>query len=209
MTPPPDEGNVTPGRGVDRGAGVELLRDLVVECEERDRRRLVESDQVEQLDDVVGDAKVGLSCAADLIVTKLERHTQPVAPCEHEPDQERPHDVVVGHPSWLWRVLRLDLTHEAAVGTGPHPQHRLHVLVDKLRAIDCTLAEFEMLLDAAEIIEEIDLEPNGIKELLLVIDWTRPLHIVVVVDSVRREERLVTVCEPHADRWADGYRRRR
>lgn len=80
---------------------------------------------------------------------------------------------------------------------------------DKLRVIDCTLAEFEILLDAAEIIEEVDLEPNGMKELLLVIDWTRPLHIVVVVDSLRYEERLVTVYEPDAERWTDGYRRRR
>jgi len=80
---------------------------------------------------------------------------------------------------------------------------------DKLRTIDCTLAEFELLLDAAEIIEEVDLEPNGTKELLLVIDWTRPLHIVVVVDGSRHEERLVTVYEPDAERWTDGYRRRR
>ena len=37
-------------------------RDLMVECEERDRRRVVESDHGEQFDDVVGDAKVGLPC---------------------------------------------------------------------------------------------------------------------------------------------------
>jgi len=80
---------------------------------------------------------------------------------------------------------------------------------DKLRAIDCTLAEFKLPLDAAEIIEEVDLDPNGMKELLLVVDWTRPLHIVVVVDSLRHEERLVTVYEPDAERWTDGYRRRR
>jgi len=43
----------------------------------------------------------------------------------------------------------------------------------------------------------------------LAIDWSRPLHVVVVVDAARREERLVTVYEPDADRWTNGYRRRR
>ena len=80
---------------------------------------------------------------------------------------------------------------------------------DKLRAIDCTLGEFDLLLDAAEVIEEIELELSATKELLLAIDWSRPLHVVVVVDAARREERLVTVYEPDADRWTNGYRRRR
>lgn len=82
-------------------------------------------------------------------------------------------------------------------------------MFDKLRAIDCTLAEFDLLLADAEVIEEVDLEPHGVKELLLVVEWRVPLHVVVVVDSNRHEERLVTVYEPDADRWADGYRRRR
>lgn len=102
----------------------------------------------------------------------------------------------------LWRAYRDQRCGSSRRSSASTP-------FDKLRAIDCTLAEFELLLDAAEIIEEVDLDPDGTKELLLVIDWTRPLHIVVVVDSSRREERLVTVYEPDAERWTDGYRRRR
>lgn len=82
-------------------------------------------------------------------------------------------------------------------------------MFDKLRAIDCTLSEFEGLLGEAEIIEEIELEPPSTKELLLIIDWNLPLHVVVVVDPSREEERLVTVYEPDAERWTDGYRGRR
>lgn len=79
---------------------------------------------------------------------------------------------------------------------------------DKLRAL-CTLAVFEVVLAEAEIIEETDLEPDEVKELLLAMEWRVPLHVVVVVDPNHREERLVTVYEPDADRWTDGYRRRR
>lgn len=78
---------------------------------------------------------------------------------------------------------------------------------DKLRSIDCTFVEFAEVLEVAEIIEEVDAEPS--KELLLLVEWTRPLHAVVVVDDVREEERLITVYEPDPERWADGYRRRR
>ena len=80
---------------------------------------------------------------------------------------------------------------------------------DKLRAIDCTLAEFTVLLDAAEVIEEVELAPDASKELLLAVAWKRPLHVVVVVDAARREERVVTVYEPDPNRWTDEYRRRR
>ena len=97
----------------------------------------------------------------------------------------------------------------------PRPKHwrfekvlSEHVF-DKLRVIDFTLAEFDVLRADAEVIEEVDLELHGVKELLLVVEWRVPLHVVVVVDSNRHEERLVTVYEPDADRWTDGYRRRR
>lgn len=58
----------------------------------------------------------------------------------------------------------------------PRPKHSRfervlseHVF-DKLRAIDCTLAEFEILLAEAEVIEEVDLVPDGVKELLLIVE---------------------------------------
>jgi hypothetical protein len=48
-----------------------------------------------------------------------------------------------------------------------------------------------------------------VKELLVALDWKRPLHVVVVLDEQRQEERLVTVYEPEPDRWSPDYRRRR
>jgi len=59
------------------------------------------------------------------------------------------------------------------------------------------------------VIEETSLEPDVLKELLLLLDWTPPLHVVVVVDSQSREERIVTVYELHEDRWSSDHRERR
>ena len=80
---------------------------------------------------------------------------------------------------------------------------------DKLRLIDCTFSEFELALESAEVIEETTLESDALKELLLLVDWKRPLHVVVVVDARSREERIVTVYEPHEDMWSSDYRERR
>ena len=80
---------------------------------------------------------------------------------------------------------------------------------DKLRLLDCTLAEFDAVLAAAEVIEERQLGPAELKELVLVVDWVRPLHVVVVVDDENEEERVVTVYEPDPDQWSSDYRRRR
>ena len=48
-----------------------------------------------------------------------------------------------------------------------------------------------------------------LKELVMYLDWSRPLHVVVIVDDVHREERLVTVYEPAPDRWSENFRVRR
>ncbi len=81
---------------------------------------------------------------------------------------------------------------------------------DKLRLLDCTVAEFEVAIESAVVIEEHPIDDEGsLKELVLVVDWTRPLHLVVVVDERRREERIVTVYEPDPDLWSPDYRRRR
>ena len=90
-----------------------------------------------------------------------------------------------------------------------HPKVISEHAFDKLLVLDCTLAELEVALDGAEIIEERELDDGTTKELLLVVDWKRPLHIVVVVDDQRREERIVTVYEPLAGQWTADYRRRR
>jgi hypothetical protein len=51
---------------------------------------------------------------------------------------------------------------------------------DKLRLLDCTFAEFEAAIELAEVIEEHPITDDGsVKELVLVVEWTRPLHLVV------------------------------
>jgi hypothetical protein len=80
---------------------------------------------------------------------------------------------------------------------------------EKAQALDITLAEFEVLLGSGEIIAEDALGPGKVKELLLLVEWLRPLHVVVVVDDVQREERIVTVYEPDPARWSADHRRRR
>lgn len=60
--------------------------------------------------------------------------------------------------------------------------------------------EFDLALESAEVIEEISLESDVPKELLFLVEWKRPLHGVVAVDSRSHKERLVTVYEPHGDR---------
>ena len=79
---------------------------------------------------------------------------------------------------------------------------------DKLRHIDCEFREFAAALEAAEVIEEHALAGGQLKEVVLVVKWVRPLHVIVVVDDRHHEERIVTVYEPDPDRWQDEYRRR-
>lgn len=80
---------------------------------------------------------------------------------------------------------------------------------DKLRLLDCTFAEFEVAAEHAEVIEEHQMGDEALRELVLALDWTRPLHLVVVVDDHRREERIVTVYEPDPALWSPDYRRSR
>jgi hypothetical protein len=80
---------------------------------------------------------------------------------------------------------------------------------DKLRSIDLGLTEFEELLDTAAVIEETVLAPDQLKELVLLIEWIRPIHLVVIVDDTHEEERILTVYEPDPTRWQPGFRRRR
>jgi hypothetical protein len=80
---------------------------------------------------------------------------------------------------------------------------------DKVRSLDMTLAEFEQLLGSGEIIEETELQALEVKEVVLVIEWKRPVHVVVIVDDARHEERIVTVYEPDPDQWSPDLKRRR
>lgn len=86
--------------------------------------------------------------------------------------------------------------------------YRRHVF-DKLRQIDLPLAEFQGLFGEAEVIGEAEVGVLAHKELLLLIEWRRPLHVSLVVDEARAEERIVTVYEPDPAEWTADYRRRR
>ena len=79
---------------------------------------------------------------------------------------------------------------------------------DKLRLIDCLFDEFSAACEAAEVIEETDVS-EGLMELVLTLAWQRPLHVVVIVDEVHQEDRVVTVYEPGPERWSADFRRRR
>lgn len=79
----------------------------------------------------------------------------------------------------------------------------------KVRGLDMALAEFERLLGTGEVIEQTPLQTLVVKQLLLVAGWHHTLHVVVVVDDVRQEERIVTVYEPDPARWSADSRRRR
>lgn len=86
--------------------------------------------------------------------------------------------------------------------------YSLHVF-QKLRIIDLGLAEFEQLLGDGEVIEELQDSPEQTREVVLLVEWTRPLHLVVAVDSGQQEERLVTVYEPRPRDWDDEFKRRK
>ncbi len=97
----------------------------------------------------------------------------------------------------------------------PHPKHwryrRLlteHVF-DKLWQLDLSLAEFRILLDGESLVIEARAAPGGLREVVLLVEWTRPLHVVVIVDETHEEERLITVYEPSADQWTTDFRTRR
>lgn len=86
--------------------------------------------------------------------------------------------------------------------------YSLHVF-QKLRLIDLSLAEFEQLLGGGEVIEELRDSPEQTREIVLLVEWARPLHLVVAVDSGQQEERLVTVYEPRPAEWDDEFKRRK
>jgi len=79
---------------------------------------------------------------------------------------------------------------------------------DKLRLIDCLFGEFSAACEDAEVIEETVVS-DGLKEVVLTLAWKRPLHVVVIVDEVHQEDRVVTVYEPEPERWSTDFRTRR
>ena len=57
------------------------------------------------------------------------------------------------------------------------------------------------------MIEEREVR-SGLKEVVLYVEWARPVHVVVLVDEDHREERVLTVYEPDPARWSPDHRRR-
>lgn len=86
---------------------------------------------------------------------------------------------------------------------------RFDYVFQKLRLIDLGLAEFEQLLGGGEVIEELRDSPEQTRGIVLLVEWARPLHLVVAVDSGQQEERLVTVYEPRPAEWDDEFKRRK
>lgn len=86
--------------------------------------------------------------------------------------------------------------------------YRRHVF-EKLRMLDLALAEFQQLLGDGEVIAEASEGPLETKELVLLVAWHLPLHVVIAVDVAHEEERLVTVYEPDPGEWTADRRRRR
>ncbi|HET8931549.1 MAG TPA: hypothetical protein VFN21_12890 [Acidimicrobiales bacterium] len=83
-------------------------------------------------------------------------------------------------------------------------------MLDKLWLLDLTLGEFRGLLDEpAEVIEETVTADGELRELVLSLHWTQPLHVVVVVDEVHEKERLITVYQPSTEYWSDNFKVRR
>jgi hypothetical protein len=84
---------------------------------------------------------------------------------------------------------------------------------DKLRAIDMALGEFAAMLNdplsPVEVIAEAQESDTELKELVLLVEWKRPLHVSIVVDEAREQERVATVYEPYPSEWTADYRRRR
>lgn len=86
------------------------------------------------------------------------------------------------------------MTDGASYKTTSHPyvkrcryKYRRHVF-DKLRSVDLVLAEFQQLLGRGEVIAEAEDSPAELREIVLHVEWSRPLHVVIAVDFAPRGE---------------------
>jgi hypothetical protein len=122
---------VAAARRVDRRAGVELLGDLVVDRQQRDRIGLVESESGEQVDDVGRDVEFPALGAPDLVMSELEPHCQPVAPGVGEADEEGLHDVVVGHAFGARGIQPLDGPGESTPSDGEPIGKLVQVMLER------------------------------------------------------------------------------
>jgi hypothetical protein len=80
---------------------------------------------------------------------------------------------------------------------------------DKCVAIDITWSEVQALLDDGEVIEEHVFRDLMVKEVRLLVNWARPLHVVYIVHHDRKLVVYRTIYVPTLDEWEPGYRERR
>lgn len=85
---------------------------------------------------------------------------------------------------------------------------RAHVY-DKCWQLDITWAEVEQFIDDDDVIEETQDDEGRTKRVRLLAGWTRPLHVVEVVDDEQKLVVYVTIYEPDLDHWLPGFRERR
>jgi hypothetical protein len=91
-----------------------------------------------------------------------------------------------------------------------HYRHliRDHVY-DKCWQLDITWTEVLRLVDTGFVIEEHDLGETGVKAIRLLLGWSRPLHLVYVVNDAQRLVVYRTIYEPDLQHWKPGFRERR
>jgi hypothetical protein len=85
---------------------------------------------------------------------------------------------------------------------------REHVY-DKCWSLDVTWAEVADLFQSGTVIERHALGDLRIKEIRLLAGWSRPLHLVYVIDPWRRIIVFVTIYEPDLAHWQPGFTERR
>jgi len=90
-------GAVVAATRADRRTRVELLCHLMVECHYRDGLGRLESEVLEEIDDVRGDPEFVVIGAPNLVMTELESHAQPVSASIGEHDSKRAHQVGLGN----------------------------------------------------------------------------------------------------------------
>ena len=99
------------------------------------------------------------------------------------------------------------MTRDADLATFRHVI-REHVF-DKCWALDVTWAEVEQLFESGTVIERHRFGDLRTKEIRLLAGWSRPLHLVYVIDAGKRIIMFVTIYEPDLDHWQPGFTERR
>ncbi len=85
---------------------------------------------------------------------------------------------------------------------------REHVF-DKCWSLDVAWAEVDALLESSTLVERHEGVGRRVKEIRLLRDRVRPLHIVCAIDHDKRIIIFITVYEPDLTHWRQGFKERR